>query len=217
MKKKVWVIGGIATAVVLAGGWAFAQSRPHGPGGFGPPFMHGQGGMGPGMMQHMHGGMGGGMGPDMMQHMGQGMGAGMHPGMGPGGGPGMMHGAAGPTFADPAQIERLKGELAITPAQEPAWSKYAKTIQDAATAMKTTREGVDPDALSKMTPADRFAFVTKMREQGQKRLESVKTAAEELLATLDDTQKARARDILPGLAAFGAGMRDAMAGPQHRH
>src|SRR5437660_12184485 len=126
MKKKAWMIGSIAAAVVLAGGWALAQSRPDGPGGFAPPFMHGQGGMGPGMMQHRAGGMGGGMGPGMMQHMGSGMGPGMHRGMGPGGGPGMKHGAVGPGFADPARIETLKGELGITPAQEPAWSKYAK-------------------------------------------------------------------------------------------
>ena len=43
----------------------------------------------------------------------------------------------------------MKTELGITPAQETAWTKYAKAVQDAATTMKTTREGVDPDALSK--------------------------------------------------------------------
>ena len=67
MKKKTLVIGGIAVAALLGGGWALAQSaRPRA--GFGPPFMHGKGprGMGPGMMQHM--GRGGmmGMGPGMM-------------------------------------------------------------------------------------------------------------------------------------------------------
>jgi hypothetical protein len=67
MKKKTLVIGGIAVAVLLGGGWALAQSHNHGA-GFGPPFMRGDGprGMGPGMMQHM--GRGGmmGMGPGMM-------------------------------------------------------------------------------------------------------------------------------------------------------
>lgn len=64
MKKKTLVIGAIATAAVVVGGFALAQSRPHGPGGFGPPFMHGEGfsGMGPGMMQRM----GPRMGPGMM-------------------------------------------------------------------------------------------------------------------------------------------------------
>jgi hypothetical protein len=82
MKMKVLVIGSIAAATVLAGGWAFAQAI--GPGGFGPPFMRGMGS-----------GTGPGMGPSMMQRM-HGM------------GPGMMRGGPGLTVADPAQIERLK-------------------------------------------------------------------------------------------------------------
>ena len=208
MKKKALVIGGIAVTAALVGGWALAQTVSHGPGGFGPPFMHGQGA--------------GGMGPGMMEHMGHGHGS-WHdegPWNDEGMGPGMMHGAAR-LGASPTRRRSttLKTELGITPAQEPAWSKYAKAVQDAAAAMKTTREGVDPQAVSKMNPADRFAFVTKMREQGQKQFEAVKTAANELLATLDDSQKAKAADILPGLAAFGPPMmRGAdMGGPQHRH
>ena len=200
MKKKALIIGAVATAAVLAGGWALAQSA--GSGGFGPPFMHGPGGMGPGMMQHMGQGIGPGMG--MMQHGRGGM------------GPGMMHGGAGPAGFDPARLETLKTELGITAAQEPAWSKYAKTVEDAAAAMKTTREGINPDTVGKMTPQDRFAFASKIREQAHKQFAAVKTAAEELLAALDDTQKAKARQTLPGLA-FGPGMRHAggMTGPQH--
>ena len=214
MKKKALVIGGLAVTAALVGGWALAQTVGTGPGGFGPTFMHGQGagGMGPGMMQHMGMGMGG---------MGMGMGHGMMNGNGmmKGMGPGMMHGAPGRGLADAEHIDELKVELGITPAQEQAWSKYAKTVQDAAAAMKTSREGVDPQAVSKMNPADRFAFVTKMREQGQKQFETVKAAANELLTALDDKQKAEAADILPGLAEFGPDMmRGAgMGGPQHRH
>ena len=201
MKKKILVIGGIAAAAVLVGGWAFAQSPGHGPGG-----MHGmQGQMGPGM----HGQMGPGMGPGMHGQMGPGMrgrmGAGMH------GGPGL-------TQFDPARIDTLKTELGITAAQEPAWTKYAKAIQNAAATMQTTRQGIDRDAVSKMGPQDRYAFVTKMREQGQKLFEAVQTAANELVATLDDTQKAKARDILPGLASVGPGtMHNAMRGLKHQH
>ena len=147
--------------------------------------------------------------------MRKGMGHGM---MGHGMGPGMMHSALGSGFVDEEDIAELKAELGITPAQEPAWSKYAKVLQDATAAMKTTRE-VDPQAVSKMSPADRFAFVRKMREQAEKQLEAVKTAANELLVTLDDTQKVAAADILPGLISFGpAAMRGAgMVGPRHRH
>jgi hypothetical protein len=126
----------------------------------------------------------------------------------------------GPGFAqfDPAQIETFKKELGITAAQEPAWTKYAKAVQDAAATMKTTREGVDREAVSKMNPQDRFAFVSKVREQGQKQFETVQTAAKELVATLDDTQKAKAQETLPGLA-FGPGMMHGagMGGPMFRH
>lgn len=58
MKKKALIIGGIAAATVLVGGWALAQSAGHGPGGMR--------GMGPGMHGHMGPGMNGQMGPGMM-------------------------------------------------------------------------------------------------------------------------------------------------------
>jgi LTXXQ motif family protein len=181
MKTRALAISAIVATTVFAAGWAVAQSV--GPGGFGPPFMHGNGsdGMGPGMMKGMRHGMGPGM--KGVEHR-----------------PGMMkemrHGAPYQGFADPARIDALKAELAITPAQELAWTKYAKAVQDAATTIKTARDSVDPDVVSKMTPADRFAFVTKMREEGQTQFGAVKTAADELLATLDATQRAKATDTL---------------------
>ena len=196
MKKKTLLIGAAAIAATLAGGWALAQS--HGP-GFGPPFMHGEGygGMGPSMMHRMHGGMG--------------------PGMGRGGmGPGM--GFGGPAaFADPARFDRLKTELGITAAQEPVWSKYTKAVQDAAAAMKAARKDMNPDAIGKMTPDERFAFATSMHEQRRQQFDAVRTAAGELLKTLDDGQKAKAETVLPGLA-FGHGpMRGAFNGGPFGH
>jgi hypothetical protein len=64
MNKKALVIGSIAAATLLVGGWAIAQSPGHGPGG-----MHG---MGPGMRDQMGPGMRGRAGPGMMA-MGPGM------------------------------------------------------------------------------------------------------------------------------------------------
>ena len=153
MKTKTLVIGVLAAATVFVGGWALAQSVA--PDGFGPPFMRGKShdGTGPGMMKGMRHGMGPGLkgmehGPGMMKDMRS----------------GTMHGGSGHTFADPARLDALKADLAITAAQEPAWTKYAKAVQDTAASMETARESVDPDVVSKMTPADRFAFVTKRRE-----------------------------------------------------
>jgi hypothetical protein len=189
LRKKVLAIGSIAASALLVGGLALAQTAGHG--GFDPPFMQGQGpgGMGPGMMQHIGPMMGKGM-----MYQGEGMGR-----------PGMMHGGLGPAQFDPARIETLKTELGIATAQEPVWTKYVKSVQDAVTAMKTTREGVDPNAVSRMSQQDRFGFVITMRNQAQKHFEAVKMAADQLLATLDDAQKAKVRETLPGLA-FGPGM-----------
>jgi hypothetical protein len=180
MTKKALLIGTVAAAGILVAGWAFAQ--PFGPGygpGFGP---HMWGGGGPGYW-------GGGMGPGMM-----------HWGRGPwmGGGPGFA-------FLDPAEIGALKSELAITAAQEPAWTKYAQTVQDAATAMNKAREGADPYSVSRLNPQERYAFITKMREEGFKQFGAVSKAADELLAALDDAQKTKARAILPGLG-YGSGL-----------
>jgi hypothetical protein len=202
MKKKGLVIGAMATAAVLAAGWALAQPAGFGPGGMGP------GGMGPGGPGGMRG-MHGMMGPGMHGQMGPGMRGQM--------GPGAMHGGPGIAF-DPARLDTLKTELGIKPAQEQAWTKYTKAVQDATTTMKTTRESVNPDAISKLGPQERFAFATKMREQAQKLHETVIAAANELLATLDDAQKAKAQQTLPGLA-FGPGPMHAagLRGPQHQH
>jgi hypothetical protein len=185
MKKRTVVLGGLATAILLAGGWAYAQSAGYGPGGFGPMFMHGPGGMGPGMMRSM---MGGQMGPGMMH--------------------GMMGG--GQTFADPARVDALKADLAIKPEQEAAWTKYATALKDAAGTMTAAFEaaGNDPNDAN---PQDHFAQMTKIHDLGRKQFEAVQTAANELLATLDDAQKAKAQESLPGLA-FGPGMMHGRAG-----
>lgn len=200
MKKKTLLITVAAIATTLVGGWALAQS--YGP-GHGPRLMHGEG----------FGGLGPGMGQGMMHRM--------HGGMGPGVGRGMRHGGMGhggsAAFVDPAQFDTLKTELGITAAQEPAWTRYTKTVQDAAATMNAARETIDPAAVAKMTPEDRSAFVTKMREQVQTQFEAVKTTADELLKTLDDSQKVKAQNVLPGLA-FGHGpKRGAFMGGPFRH
>jgi hypothetical protein len=167
-KKRTVILGGLATAILLTGGWAYAQSAGYGPGGFGPMSMHGQGGMRPGMMY------------------------------------------GGQTFADPARVDALKADLAIKPEQEAAWTKYAKALKDAAGTMTTPFEAVGNDPKD-ATPQDHFAQMTKTRDLGRKQFDAAQIAANELLATLDDTQKAKAQESLPGLA-FGPGMMHGRAG-----
>lgn len=206
MKKKILVIGALAATTIVAGGVALAQSAgygpDHGPHGWGGPHMHGQ--MGPGMHGQYGPGPHGPQGSDMQGRRSPGMQGQFGPG---------RHG--GPRFAafDPARFDTLKTELGITAEQETAWSKYTKTVQDAATAMKTARAEFTKDA--DKVRQERFAARTKMREQAQKQFETVKTAADELLATLDDAQKAKAQNTLPGLA-FGPGARHAAGPGWHR-
>jgi vacuolar-type H+-ATPase subunit H len=107
------------------------------------------------------------MGMGMMQHMGMGS--------------GMMQSRLGLTQIDPAQVEALKTDLGITPAQETAWAKYSNALHDVATTIKSTRQ-------------------------------AAKTAADELLAALDEEQKAKAREILPELATSGSSMMGGMGG-----
>jgi hypothetical protein len=134
-------------------------------------------------------------------------------------GPGMMmgthggHGPMGGPSADPAsRLASLKSELGITAQQLPAWDAYAKTVQDTATAMKAQRQGMDMTKMHAMSDQDRQAFMSQMRERHDKAFAPVKAAAETLLAALDDAQKTKAKEILPGLAAHGPGMMRHAAG-----
>ena len=119
---------------------------------------------------------------------------------------GMRHGGMGSAFGDPARFDALKAELAITTAQEPAWAAYAKTVRDTAASMRASHEAVDTNAIHKMPDDERQAFMKGMREQRDRAFGTVKAAAETLLAALDDAQKVKATEILPGLASHGHAM-----------
>jgi hypothetical protein len=125
----------------------------------------------------------------------------MH-GAGPMGMMGMRQGA----FGDPAQFDTLKTELGITAAQEPAWTAYTNTLQETAASMRAGHESLDMNAIHGMSVEDRQAFVKGMQEQGDTAFATVKAAADKLLAALDDTQKAKAKEVLPGLATPGHAM-----------
>jgi len=135
------------------------------------------------------------------QGTGPGMGFGMMMGLGGGFGP-MAGGFAAPA----ARLDSLKTELGITAQQQPAWDAYAKVVQDTASSMQARHQGIDMTALSNMSDQDRQAFMTQMWDQREKSFQTVKAAAEDLLGVLDDRQKGRADEILPGLAAPGPGM-----------
>jgi hypothetical protein len=181
-------------AVAAAGAYAFAQGYDQGRMGMG----HGGG---------MHG-------------MGQG--GGMH-GMGPGTMKGMMGGGRGGMMgnqADPAaRLDAIKAELAIKPEQAADWEAYAKVVTDIAAERREHREKIDRDAVRNMDPKDREAFRDQMMKQRDESFAKVRTAAQTLLAKLDDAQKQKARNTLPGLASAGSGdgFRQGMMGGHGGH
>src|ERR1700693_1164945 len=86
-------------------------------------------------------------------------------------------------FSDPALIDELKQRLVITPAEEKAWTAYATSLRQGATALRETGASARP-----MSEQDRQ----------QKAVDAVKQAAERLLPSLDEAQRAEAKQILPG-------------------
>ena len=119
---------------------------------------------------------------------------------------GMGHGGMATAFGDPARFDALKTELGITATQEPAWAEYTNTLRETAASMRASHENVDMNAAHRMSDEDRLAFMKGMHEQRDNAFGTVKAAAEKLLAALDDTQKAKAKEILPGVATPGHAM-----------
>ncbi len=223
MKKKVLVIGGIAAATLLVGGWALAQSAGHGPGGMR--------GMGPGMHGQMGPGMRGQMGPGMM---------GMGPGM-----MGMNHGSA--TAAEHSDIrelffnhDRIKrtvtnlpdGIRTVTESDDP---QVAATIKKHVAEMgKRVEEGRDP-GLPIESPALRSIFRDKDKikstyEVTEKGIIVVQTSTDASAVKALQGHAAEVTDLAQrGMVAaheammkngggmMGRGMRGAKAEPQHQH
>lgn len=119
-------------------------------------------------------------------------------------GHGMM--GMGRGFHDPAaHLEALKTELGIKPEQAAAWDAYAKVVQDTAAQMTANRTKMDMNAIHAMPNKERAAFISDQMDLHDQAFGKVKAAAEALLPSLDDAQKAKAREELPGLAARGPG------------
>ena len=103
---------------------------------------------------------------------------------------------------DPAaRLASLKTDLGIRPEQAASWDAYSKVVLDTVARMHAARGGVDRDAVKAMSPADRDAFRAKMHDQRTQAHATVKAAAEALLPSLDEAQKAKALTELPGLKA----------------
>jgi hypothetical protein len=177
MKTRTKMVA-IGAAALLAGGlgWAASADTLTAPGSAGSSMhMSDPGGMGSmgGMMAA--GMMGGGM-----------MGGGM-----------MTEDFANPSVALPA----IKKELAITEAQDPTWDAYATALKNAAASFGTMGKTAVASGMYADTTGQRA--MDEFCHQHLQAAQALKSAAEQLVATLDDAQKEKAQRILPGFAFGG--------------
>ncbi|MEX2449621.1 MAG: Spy/CpxP family protein refolding chaperone [Rhodospirillales bacterium] len=103
--------------------------------------------------------------------------------------------------------DALKKTIGITEDQEEAWATYAKVLKSTVDTMRSKHEGVDKSAVRAMSDEDRQAFRTAMQKQGQETHATLKAAADKLIAFLDDEQKTKAKQTLPGLKDHAAGQK----------
>ena len=219
MKKKALVIGGIAAATLLAGGWAFAQSTGHGPGA-----MHG---MGPGMHGQMGPGMHGQMGTGRMGMMGMG------------------HGSATPTEMDEihgmlSNHDRIKRTVTNLPngirtVTESDDAEIAAKIASHVAGMgKRVKEGRDPD-LPIQSPTLKIIFknrdkITTTYDSTPKGIVVAQTSDDAETVAALQKHAAEVTDLANrGMVAahetmmknaqgmMRRGMRDALVEPQHQH
>jgi hypothetical protein len=232
MKRNALVIGGLAAATLLVGGWALAQSADHGP--------RGMRGMGMGMHDQMRRGMHGPMGQGMRGQMGSSMG--MGPGMM---GMGMMGGNATmderrdlhDLFSNHNRIRRTVTNLpdgirTVTESDDP---EVAATIKKHVTEMgKRVEEGRDP-GLPIESPALHSIFRDKDKiktayETTEKGIVVVQTSTDATAVKALQDHAAEVTDLAQrgmvaaheammknGGSMMGRGMRTrgAMAEPQH--
>jgi hypothetical protein len=228
MRKRVLVIGGIAAATLLVGGWALAQSGEYGPGA-----MRGMG-MGMGMRMGMQGQMGSGMrgqiDPGMM-----GMGPGM---MGLNGGSATMdeRGDIHGLLFNHDRIKRTVTNLpdgirTVTESDDP---EVAATIKKHVTEMgKRVEEGRDP-GLPIESPALHSIFRDKAKiktsyETTEKGIVVVQTSTDASVVKALQDHAAEVTDLAQrgmvaaheammknggGMMGRGMRMRGAMAEPQ---
>ena len=130
----------------------------------------------------------------------QGPGYGMGPGRGMGPGPGMM---GGRNF-DTGWLDSAKAKLAITPAQDKAWTAYADSVRANAQSMQDLHNGMDVDAIRKMSPDDRLNFMRSMHDSRIEQMNAVVQARDALTKVLDPKQKELATTLL-GPNAYGRG------------
>ena len=100
-------------------------------------------------------------------------------------------GGYGPGANADAWLEQYKEQLQITPAQEGAWTAYAKQAQEQFEAMQSVHQAMftsmhDP----KLTAPERVALMSAMMQQRSAAMASSAAALKDLYAALSPEQRA---------------------------
>jgi hypothetical protein len=133
-------------------------------------------------------------------------------GWGRGYGPAMMGGGRGygpPGPQGPAwraeDLASLKSKLGITPAEEPAWDTYARTVSALGDQMRALRDTMW-DTMGRGSWDDHRAFMERAFETRRQTYTTMRDATDKLLQALEPAQQDKARGLLPGSnRQYGAG------------
>jgi hypothetical protein len=93
-------------------------------------------------------------------------------------------------------LAKAEAEIGIRPDQKEAWTAYTDAVAGALENSESLHQSMTPKSISQLNPADRQALMTAMHEQRKDSLQQVAAARANLFAVLNDTQRAKARDLL---------------------
>lgn len=93
-------------------------------------------------------------------------------------------------------LAKAETDIGIRPDQKDEWTAYADAVAGALETSDSMHQSMTPKSISQLSPADRQALMTAMHEQRKDSLQQVTAARARLFAVLNDTQRAKARDLL---------------------
>ena len=93
-------------------------------------------------------------------------------------------------------LAKAKTEIGIRADQKDEWNAYADAVANALEDSDSMHQSMTPKSMSQLSPADRQALMSAMHEQRRGSLEQVNQARANLIKVLNDTQRAKAKDVL---------------------
>lgn len=110
--------------------------------------------------------------------------------------PAQMGMVGGMAMLNAETLAKAKTEIGIRADQEDEWEAYADAVANALEDSDSMHQSMTPKSMSQLSPADRQALMSAMHEQRRGSLEQVNLARAQLFDVLNDTQRAKAKDVL---------------------